>query len=44
MAIKQNQTLFDVTGQRDDGIFVIRLIPTESEQIINNEEYACLFG
>ena len=44
MAIKQNQTLFDVTGQRDDGIFVIRLIPTESEQIITNEEDAGLFG
>ena len=38
MATKQNQTLFDVSGQRDDGIFVIRLIPTESEQIITNEE------
>jgi len=38
MTTKQNQTLFDVTGQRDDGTFVIRLIPTESEQIITNEE------
>ena len=44
IATKQNQTLFDVTGQRDDGIFVIRLIPTESEQIITNEEDAGLFG
>jgi len=44
MATKQNQTLFDVTGQRDDGTFVIRLIPTESEQIITNEEDAGLFG
>jgi len=44
MATKQNQTLFDVTGQRDDGTFVIRLIPTESEQIITNEEDTGLFG
>ena len=38
MATKQNETLFDVSGQRDDGIFVIRLIPTESENIITSEE------
>ena len=43
MATKQNETLFDVTGQRDDGIFVIRLIPTESEQITTNEKDTGLF-
>ena len=44
MAIKQNETLFDVMGQRDDGTFILKLIPGESEQVSIDEEEVNFFG
>ena len=38
MLTKQNEVLFDVTGQRDDGVFVLKLHTTESDQIIVEED------
>ena len=44
MLTKQNEVLFDITGQRDDGIFMLKLHTTESDQIIIEEEDSNLFG
>ena len=44
MLTKQNEVLFDITGQRDDGTFVLKLTPTESDQILIEEESANFFG
>ncbi len=44
MVIKQNETLFDVTGQRDDGTFLLKLIPGESERVSIDEEESNLFN
>jgi len=38
MLTKQNEELFDVTGQRDDGTFMLKLHATESDQIIIEED------
>ena len=44
MLTKQNEMLFDITGQRDDGTFILKLAPTESDQILIEEEDANFFG
>jgi hypothetical protein len=44
MLTKQNEVLFDVTGQRDDGTFMLKLHTTESDQIIVEEAGSDLFG
>ena len=43
MLTKQNEVLFDITGQRDDGTFMLKLHATESDQIII-EEYSNFLG
>jgi len=44
MLTKQNEVLFDMTGQRDDGTFMLKLHTTESDQIIVEEAGSDLFG
>ena len=44
MLTKQNEVLFDTTGQRDDGIFMLKLHTTESDQITVEEAGSDLFG
>jgi len=44
MLTKQNEVLFDITGQRDDGTFILKLHTTESDQISIENEDADLFG
>ena len=44
MLTKQNEVLFDVTGQRDDGTFTLKLHTTESDQITVEEAGSDLFG
>jgi len=44
MLTKQNEVLFDITGQRDDGTFMLKLHTTESDQIIVEEAGSDLFG
>ena len=44
MLTKQNEVLFDVTSQRDDGTFILKLLTTESDQISIEEEGANFFG
>jgi len=44
MLTKQNEVLFDVTGQRDDGTFMLKLHTTESDQITVEEAGSDLFG
>jgi len=44
MLTKQNEVLFDVTGQSDDGTFILKLLTTESDQISIEEEGANFFG
>jgi len=44
MLTKQNKVLFDVTGQRDDGTFMLKLHATESDQIIIEEEDSNFLG
>jgi len=44
MLTKQNEVLFDATGQRDDGIFMLKLHTTESDQITVEEAGSDLFG
>ena len=44
MLTKQNEVLFDITGQRDDGTFMLKLHTTESDQISIEEEGANFFG
>jgi len=44
MLTKQNEVLFDITSQRDDGIFVLKLHTTEDDQITVGEEDSDFFG
>jgi len=44
MLTKQNEVLFEMTGQRDDGIFMLKLHTTESDQIMVEEAGSDLFG
>jgi len=44
MLTKQNEVLFDVTGQSDDGTFMLKLHTTESDQISVEEEGDNFFG
>ena len=44
MLTKQNEVLFDVTGQSDDGTFMLKLHTTESDQISIEEKGANFFG
>ena len=44
MLTKQNEVLFDITGQRDDGAFILKLHTTDSDQILIEEEGAGFFG
>jgi len=43
-AEKENKLLFDETFQSDDGIVALKLIPTESQQILVEEQSANFFG
>jgi len=44
MLTKQNEVLFDITSQRDDGLFVLKLHTTEDDQITVEEEDSKFFG
>ena len=44
MLTKQNEVLFDTTGQRDDGTFMLKLHTTESDQITVEEAGSDLIG
>jgi len=44
MLTKQNEVLFDVTEQSDDGAFMLKLHTTDSDQISIEEEDANFFG
>jgi len=44
MLTKQNEVLFDITGQRDDGTFMLKLHTTESDRIIIEEEDSNFLG
>ena len=44
MLTKQNEVLFDMSGQRDDGTFMLKLHTTESDQITVEEAGSDLFG
>jgi len=44
MLTKQNEVLFDITSQRDDGVFVLKLHTTEDDQITVGEEDSNFFG
>ena len=44
IAEKENKLLFDETFQSDDGIVALKLIPTESQQILVEEQNADFFG
>ena len=44
MLTKQNEVLFDITNQRDDGVFVLKLHTTEDDQITVEEEDSNFFG
>ena len=44
MLTKQNEVLFDITGQRDDGVFVLKLHTTDGDQITVEEEGSNFFG
>ena len=44
MLTKQNEVLFDVTGQRDDGTFILKLHTTESDQVTVEEVGSDFFG
>ena len=44
MLTKQNEVLFDVTGQMDDGTFMLKLHTTESDQITVDEAGSDFFG
>ena len=44
MLTKQNEVLFDITSQRDDGVFVLKLHTTEDDQITSEEEDSNFFG
>ena len=38
MLTKQNEVVFDTTGQRDNGVFILKLHTTESDQITIEED------
>ena len=44
MLTKQNEVLFDVTGQRDDGTFMLKLHTTDSDQTTVEEVGSDFFG
>jgi len=44
MLTKQNEVLFDITSQRDDGVFVLKLHTTEDDQIKVEEEDSNFFS
>jgi len=44
MLTKQNEVLFDITSQRDDGTFVLKLHTTEDDRITVGEEDSDFFG
>ena len=44
MLTKQNEVLFDITSQRDDGVFVLKLHTTEDDQITSEEEDSNFFA
>jgi len=44
MLTKQNEVLFDVTGQRDDGTFMLKLHTTDADQITIEEAGSDFFG
>ena len=44
MLTKQNEVLFDVTEQRNDGTFILKLHTTESDQITVEESGSDFFG
>jgi len=44
MLTKQNEVLFDITSQRDDGVFVLKLHTIEDDQITVEEEDSNFFG
>jgi len=44
MLTKQNEVLFDVTGQRDDGTFMLKLHTTDVDQITIEEAGSDFFG
>jgi len=44
MLTKQNEVLFDVTGQSDDGTFMLKLHTTETDQISIEEEGTNFFS
>jgi len=44
MLTKQNEVLFDITSQKDDGVFVLKLHTTEDDQITVEEEDSNFFG
>ena len=44
MLTKQNEVLFDISGQRDDGVFMLKLHTTESDQIMVEEAGSDFFG
>ena len=44
MLTKQNEVLFDITSQRDDGVFMLKLHTTDSDQITVEEVGSDFFG
>jgi len=44
MLTKQNEVLFDITGQRDDGTFMLKLHTTDSDQITVEKVGSDFFG
>jgi len=44
MLTKQNEVLFDITSQKDDGVFVLKLHTTEDDQITVEKEDSNFFG
>ncbi len=44
MLTKQNEVLFDVTGQRDDGTFMLKLHTTDADQITIEEAGSDFIG
>ena len=44
MLTKQNEVLFDITGQRDNGTFMLKLHTTDSDQITVEKEGSDFFG
>ena len=44
MLTKQNEVLFDITGQRDNGTFMLKLHTTDSDQITVEKEGSDFFA